>query len=303
MRNRLYILPADKGNGRRNRKLNIAVFCVIAALMTNVLSAQDYSAAPGKAFSIPKASDKALSWQKPGSSVSKTISVDDPLVRLTESNSSQPSDQKATISQASQTAVRMVQFETSPLVAPLPEGRQSDSLGQVGPFPQPTAETAEDGFFQDTSTAYNDECPDPKSLPKISELSYKVVSPPGLFPESCPLPDEVYVRKAPTPITYTWKASNLCHKPLYFEDVQLERYGHTCCVPILQPVLSRVRFWLTIPVLPYFMGVYPPNECIYELGYYRPGSCAPHMLQPIPISLRGGLFQAGATVGTVFLIP
>ncbi|MDD3586551.1 MAG: hypothetical protein PHQ75_05165 [Thermoguttaceae bacterium] len=149
---------------------------------------------------------------------------------------------------------------------------------------------------------YVDTCPDPKSLPKIKDLSYKVVPQPGQFPESCPLPDEVYYRKAPTPVTFQWKASCLCHKPLYFEDVQLERYGHTSC-PILQPAISRVCFWLTIPVLPYFMGVNPPNECVYELGYYRPGSCAPHMLSPLPLSLRGGLMQAGAVVGAAYLIP
>lgn len=134
------------------------------------------------------------------------------------------------------------------------------------------------------------------------DLSYKVTPQPGLFPESCPLPDETYYRKAPTPITFTWKASCVCHKPLYFEDVQLERYGHSRC-PLLQPVISGARFWLTIPILPYLMGVYPPNECIYDLGYFRPGSCAPHMLQPLPISLRGGLIEAGVIVGLAAAIP
>ncbi len=150
--------------------------------------------------------------------------------------------------------------------------------------------------------AYVDECPDPKSLSSILELSYKVTPKPGLFPESCPLPDEVYYREAPTPITFTWKASALCHKPAYFEDVQLERYGHTCC-PILQPAVSYGRFLGTILILPYLMGVNPPNECIYDLGYYRPGNCAPYMLEPLPISLRGGLMQAGVVVGGVALIP
>ncbi len=147
-----------------------------------------------------------------------------------------------------------------------------------------------------------DECPDPKKLTSILDISYKVTPQPGLFPESCPLPDETYYRKAPTPITFTWKASCLCHKPLYFEDVQLERYGHSRC-PVLQPVISGVRFWATIPILPYLMGVYPPNECIYDLGYFRPGSCAPHMLQPLPISLRGALIEAGVVVGLAAAIP
>lgn len=147
-----------------------------------------------------------------------------------------------------------------------------------------------------------DKCPDPKDMPNILDIPYKVVPTPGAFPESCPLPDEDFQRKAPTPITFTWKASSLCYKPLYFEDVQLERYGHYCH-PLVQPVWSRVKFWLTIPCLPYLMGVNPPNECIYDLGYYRPGNCAPSMIEPIPISLRGGLIQAGAVVGGFALIP
>ena len=149
---------------------------------------------------------------------------------------------------------------------------------------------------------YDDTCPDPKKMGSIIDVPYKLVPSPGAFPEGCPLPDEEFQRKPPTPITFTWKASNLCHKPLYFEDVQLERYGHYCN-PLFQPFVSRARFWLTVPCLPYLMGVNPPNECIYDRGYYRPGNCAPSMLEPIPISLRGGLLEAGAIVGLAAALP
>jgi hypothetical protein len=108
--------------------------------------------------------------------------------------------------------------------------------------------------------------------------------------------------RAWAPITFTWKASGLCHKPVYFEDVHLERYGHSWgCVP--QPILSAAHFFLNVPVLPYAMGLCPPKECVYTLGYYRPGNCAPYMLDPLPLSVRAGLFQAGAWVGGVFAIP
>ena len=154
----------------------------------------------------------------------------------------------------------------------------------------------------DFDKPFEDVCPDPNEMPSIADIPYKVVPSPGAFPENCPLPDEEFRRKAPTPITFTWKASSLCYKPLYFEDVQLERYGHYCH-PLLQPFCSRVKFWLTIPVLPYLMGVNPPYECVYDLGYYRPGNCAPSMIEPVPISLRGGLMEAGAVVGLAAVIP
>jgi hypothetical protein len=102
-------------------------------------------------------------------------------------------------------------------------------------------------------------------------------------------------------MVYTWKASGLCHKPLYFEDVPLERYGHTW--GYLQPVMSGVHFFGTLPVLPYKMGVEMPWECIYALGYYEPGSCAPYMIYPVPLNLRGALLEAGAWTGGIYLIP
>jgi hypothetical protein len=167
----------------------------------------------------------------------------------------------------------------------------------------PSSASSAQGFSGNllaTDGKFDDVCPDPRDMPSILDVPYKV--PTQNVPENCPLPDETFQRKAPTPITFTWKASSLCYKPLYFEDVQLERYGHYCH-PLLQPALSRVRFFLTIPCLPYLMGVDPPNQCIYDLGYYRPGNCAPSMLEPIPISLRGALIEAGAVVGAAAAIP
>jgi hypothetical protein len=122
------------------------------------------------------------------------------------------------------------------------------------------------------------------------------------LPIECPLIDETFEPRSWVASTYVWKASAACHKPLYFEDVHLERYGHSVG-PILQPFASSAHFFATIPILPYKMGVHPPHECMYTLGYYRPGNCAPYMLDPIPLSARGALFQAGAVVGGVVAIP
>ena len=82
----------------------------------------------------------------------------------------------------------------------------------------------------------------------------------------------------------------------------MEGYGHSAG-PVLQPVLSGAHFFLNIATLPYQMGMSPPNECEYALGYYRPGSCAPWLLPPIPLSVRGALLEAGAVTGGIFLIP
>jgi hypothetical protein len=102
--------------------------------------------------------------------------------------------------------------------------------------------------------------------------------------------------------TTTWKASGLCHKPLYFEEIQLERSGHEHG-PILQPAISTAHFFKNIAFLPYKMGIHPMNECQYALGHYRPGNCAPWSIEPVPLSLRGLASQAKAVTGTVLAFP
>ena len=89
---------------------------------------------------------------------------------------------------------------------------------------------------------------------------------------------------------FEYHASALCHKPLYFEDVQLERYGHTAG-PFRQPIISGAHFMISLLALPYQMGMHPPNECVYPLGYYRPGNCAPWMIPPIPLSMEGASWK------------
>ena len=97
-------------------------------------------------------------------------------------------------------------------------------------------------------------------------------------------------------------ASNLCTSAAYFEHVSVERYGHSWG-PLMQPFVSAAHFYGSVVFLPYKMGLTPPCECVYTLGYYRPGSCVPFMIDPIPLSLRAGVAQAGAVVGVAHLIP
>lgn len=117
-------------------------------------------------------------------------------------------------------------------------------------------------------------------------------------PPECQLGDEPATPRQWQLTTFTWKASGLCHKPLYFEEQRLERYGHSAG-PIRQPVLSAAHFVLGLALLPYDMGIHPPSECIYALGYYRPGSCAPWLVPAFPLSLRGAASQAVAIAALV----
>jgi hypothetical protein len=122
------------------------------------------------------------------------------------------------------------------------------------------------------------------------------------IPTECSLANDEYIPRDWLCMNLNWKASSLCHKPLYFEEVALERYGHSTG-PFTQPFISTAHFFGSLVTLPYQMGMHPPQECQYVLGYYRPGSCAPWLVPPFPVSWRGALAEAGAVVGGIYIIP
>lgn len=157
----------------------------------------------------------------------------------------------------------------------------------------------EDEFAQNPAIQA-EKCPTPRDLRPISEISNRIAAEPGLFPQECALSDEPFRPRRFARTDFTWKASALCHKPLYFEQPGVERYGHTWG-PFLQPVVGTGHFFASAIMLPYKMGLEPPWECVYPLGHYRPGSCAPYTVGPIPISARGVMAQAGATLGFVYV--
>jgi hypothetical protein len=122
------------------------------------------------------------------------------------------------------------------------------------------------------------------------------------LPAECPLGGLRTQERTWMASTMHYQASALCHKPLYFEEVQLERYGHTAG-PVRQPIISGAHFIANLALLPYHMGINPPTECQYALGYYRPGSCAPWMIPPFPLSLRGAASETAAALGIIAILP
>ncbi len=104
-------------------------------------------------------------------------------------------------------------------------------------------------------------------------------------------------------LNYTWKASNVHSYPLYFEDPNLERYGHIRR-PLVQPIASITRFNIQLLGLPYQMTMQPVCKCVYPLGHFRPGdACAPKYLYQIPLNPWAALITAEVYTGLFFLIP
>ena len=72
---------------------------------------------------------------------------------------------------------------------------------------------------------------------------------------------------------------------------------------LLQPVVSGLKFYATVPILPYKMGLDHPHEHIHTLGYQRAGNCACPVKERLPFSWKGAAWEAAAATGFVFLFP
>ncbi len=135
---------------------------------------------------------------------------------------------------------------------------------------------------------------------KLCDADWGAISQYWRLPEVCSVGNQGSATRNWVPQTFTWQASSLCHKPLFFENIQLERYGHSHG-PITQPVRSVAHFFVSLVSVPYQSAITPANECQYALGFYRPGNCAPWLKDPIPFSLDGTRRQALVTAGIAFI--
>ncbi len=123
----------------------------------------------------------------------------------------------------------------------------------------------------------------------------------GLFDETRPA-ERVFRGGDFSYTDFHWAASNLRHRPLYFEDAMLERHGQTYG-PYVQPIASGARFFLTVPILPYTMTVNPPYPATSTLGHFRVGSAAPILFQRPPLQCDAGVVEAAIWMGLILLIP
>lgn len=73
---------------------------------------------------------------------------------------------------------------------------------------------------------------------------------------------------------YSWVSPAFSHKPLYFEQTNLERYGMGAS-PVAQPVISAAHFFGNIPLIPFKAIHRKPSEEFSTLGNQRPGNCVP----------------------------
>ncbi len=123
------------------------------------------------------------------------------------------------------------------------------------------------------------------------------------------LPDDIAAGRAPPKIgmpdgvmrgmpfnQVAWQPADICHFPPYFEDAMLEHHGQVrwgCA----QPLVSGVKFFSTLPLLPYLTTMHPPCEPRYSLGHFRPGTPAPVLKDHLPWDRRAATVEVLSAAG------
>jgi hypothetical protein len=102
--------------------------------------------------------------------------------------------------------------------------------------------------------------------------------------------------------SFCWQSPSFYHRPLYFEQVNLERYGHYHHNWKIQSALSAAHFFGSVATWPLQLGAYHPCERVYTLGQYRPGNCNPNHKYLVPITWQGILKQGVTTSALIFAL-
>jgi len=182
-------------------------------------------------------------------------------------------------------AERVEESDTSPAPLSFPsnsETKTADNEDAFDPDLMSDEDSTEDSSAETTSS-------EPAFLPIDQIKPYHDYAPPqpknssdrGVLspsddrsPAFVSLPESMIYDRQFNDLEYMWEPANLFHNPLYFEDPELERYGHTSG-QFLQPLASVGRMSVQLIGLPYQMTIDPPDSCQSPLGYHRPGECVP----------------------------
>lgn len=102
----------------------------------------------------------------------------------------------------------------------------------------------------------------------------------------------------PVPLHPRYTVSS-CHRPLYFEELNLERCGHTygCATNLV----SGFYFLTNTAMLPYRLGTDRADCPVPSHGDCRSCQSYSHDIEPFGVEPRGILFEAAAAAGFVFL--
>jgi hypothetical protein len=177
---------------------------------------------------------------------------------------------------------------------------------------QPGAKPADQGEYQQRQFPVQLEPPGPARIFRVESENafrerirqqFRERNERAKFPEDIELTPSGYVARSRTfpPMASLYVPEIICYNPLYFEDLNAERYGWDA--GIFQPFLSVGKFYCDLALLPYNIGVQHPWSCEFNAGYYLPGDPVPYLKYCPPCSVKGALLEAGVWAGGIALFP
>jgi hypothetical protein len=232
-------------------------------------------------------------------------------------------DETATADEAKDEGPKRLEIsapEDKPLVEPLDagdyihlqSGKATKANYQAPDFTAPLPEPNDP--LQSAPPTAQDPCAAARFKP-LNQLGIGIAQPDGQTPTDFATPCWEQINAGPNAacrcwpvMNFNWEATCLCYQPLYFEETNAERYGYVCggrccCTCIAQPAASAAHFFATIPALPYCLCAECPTNCVYTLGYYRPGSCVPWRWNWPPCDPYAAATTAAIYTGFIFAIP
>jgi len=112
--------------------------------------------------------------------------------------------------------------------------------------------------------------------------------------------DELASRPRPQTVV-AWTPWKICYRPLYFEEVSLERYG--CNLGIAQPGISAAHFFFGAGLIPYKIISRFPTSCECSNGFSRCGDAPPPGYEDYRIHLDAAAVEAAILTGIVLSLP
>lgn len=97
-------------------------------------------------------------------------------------------------------------------------------------------------------------------------------------------------------------AADFCYQPLYFEELNLERHGRG--MGHWQPLASGIRFFGTVPLLPYKMALNHPRTHLRSKDPFPAGLPAPYWIrETAPFSRQATRKELAAIAAVILIFP
>ncbi len=137
----------------------------------------------------------------------------------------------------------------------------------------------------------------------LERMRQKARATPGvgrlIFPDEPVLSNTPYYGRAWPQMKMIVPSHYVCHKRLYFEEVNSERYGWE--LGIFQPIVSTGFFLKDFFLFPYHAGTEMCRRFDSSAGKCLPGDPVPYLLYPPELSATGTLAE-GAVIATLLAV-